>query len=96
MADMVRQPRSARNEKTLTTEPGAICICSACASLTLPLAEELLFDMYHSHRAASHEENREAKEEGGRGGGGRQEKGGAGEQGVGQSQRMTSGGQSRF
>lgn len=74
MADMVRQRRAARNEKTLTTEPGAICICSACASLTLPLAEELLFDMYHSHRAASHEENREAKEEGGRGG--RQEKGG--------------------
>lgn len=75
MADMVRQRRAARSEKTLTTEPGAICICSACASLTLPLAEELLFDMYHSHRAASHEENREAKEEGGRGGGGgRQEK----------------------
>lgn len=76
MADMVRQRRTARNEKTLTTEPRAICICSACASLTLPLAEELLFDMYHSHRAVSQEENREAKEEGGRGGGRQEEEGG--------------------
>ena len=33
-----RAPRREREEKKLATEPRAICICSACASLILPLA----------------------------------------------------------
>lgn len=56
----------------------AICICSACASLGS--GGELLFDMYHSHRAASRGE--------GEVGGGARKRGVR--RGVDQSQRMTS------
>lgn len=47
----------ARKEKMLMTEPWAICICSACVSLTLPL-DGHSFVMNQSHRAASHEQCR--------------------------------------
>lgn len=63
---MVRQRAQRGKRKKLMTEPWAICICSACASLTLPLA--VGFVCHESEPVTSRAERWKPEEDAGKGG----------------------------